>query len=127
MQQLIQPINKCRLTASYKNPSYSKKYGFVHYGADMISIQGNTTVYASGNGVVTNVGTDSVVGKIVVIKYPAAYNHLSQSYHDIIARYYHLDNIKISAGNTVTKDTVIGNYGNTGMLVMGKHLHIVRP
>jgi len=124
MQKLILPINNSRVTASYKNSAYRNKFGFTHYGCDIISVIGNTVVYGSGNGSVVDTGLDSVVGNVIVVSYPEAYNHLTDSYHDITVRYYHLDQITISPGATVTKDTVLGHYGNTGVLVMGKHLHI---
>lgn len=124
MQKLILPINNTRLTASYKNSAYLKKFGFVHYGADFVSNAGDTKIYGSGDGLVVNTGTDSIVGKIMIIRYPQAYNNITNSYHDIVIRYYHLDSIALGVGAKVTKDTVIGYYGNTGVLVMGKHLHM---
>jgi len=53
-----------------------------------------------------------------------AYNHQTLEYKDLLIRYFHLDQIKTSVGANVTKDSVIGIYGNTGSLIMGKHLHI---
>ena len=41
--------------------------------------------------------------------------------HDF--RYYHLDSIKVKVGQSVSKDTVLGYYGNTGAS-SGAHLHI---
>ena len=35
VQQLILPINACRLTATYKSKNYKKQMGYTHYGVDM--------------------------------------------------------------------------------------------
>ena len=34
-QKLILPINKCRVTAGYKNANYKRDFGYNHYGADL--------------------------------------------------------------------------------------------
>lgn len=42
----------------------------------------------------------------------------------MIQRIYHLDSINVSAGQAITKDSKLGNYGNTGQYSTGAHLHI---
>lgn len=124
VQKLILPINKCRVTASKGMVSYKKKYGFDHYGTDMISTVGDTTVYASGNGVCLAAGMDTLFGNTVIVKYQNVYNHTTKKTCDIILRYFHGAKILIKEGDTVTKDTAIMHYGSTGKYVSGAHLHI---
>lgn len=123
-QKLILPINDTRVTASSKTVAYLLRFGFAHYGVDMVSRSGNQTLYASGNGVVVAVGTDNVVGRTVVIRYYGAYNRTTGKYQDVIFRYFHLASIFVKAWQKVTKDTRIGYYGNTGSMKMGLHLHL---
>lgn len=123
-QKLILPINNAKLTASWKTSSYTTRFGFTHYGIDMVSTKGVTTLYASGNGVVLKTGTDSVLGKILVIKYTDVYNKVTKRSCDIIVRYNHLASYYVIANQKVTKDTKIGLYGNTGAYSAGAHLHI---
>ena len=122
-QKLIQPINDLYLTASYKNASYKSSFGFTHYGVDCRSERRKTTVYASGNGTVLAAGYDSVFGNILVIRYPEAYNRATGKYADGIVRYFHFASTCVTKGQAVTKDTVIGQYGNTGQYSVGAHLH----
>ena len=124
-QKLILPINKCRITASYKTTAYSQRFGFIHYGVDMISSVGNSTLYASGNGTVIKTGVDSCFGNIVVVRYDDVYNHKTGQVQSVICRYYHLASIAPSLeGATINKDTRLGCYGNTGKYSAGAHLHI---
>lgn len=123
-QKLILPINQCKLTASWKTSAYYKRFGFAHYGVDMVSTAGQTLLYASGNGEVAAVGRDHVVGNVVAIKYYDAVHRSSGRSWNMIFRYYHLAKISVKKGQKVDKDTVLGNYGNTGSLQMARHLHI---
>lgn len=123
MQKLILPINKCKLTASWKTESYHKRFGYIHYGCDMVSAQYNRVVYASGDGVVAGCGRDNVVGNVVAVLYTDAVNHNGKT-ADLVIRYFHLDSIAVQKWQKVSKDTVLGRYGNTGMLNMAAHLHI---
>jgi murein DD-endopeptidase MepM/ murein hydrolase activator NlpD len=124
MQKLILPINDARLTASKGTAAYQKRFGFPHYGADMISRSGNRVVYASGEGKVLETGWDNVVGNVVVVLYPGAVCRRTGESRDMIFRYYHLERIDTAKGKQVTKDSRLGLYGNTGSLVMGHHLHV---
>lgn len=128
-QKLILPINKCKLTASYKNAAYETKYSLVHYGIDMISTEGSTKVYASGTGTIVNMGWDSNAGYTVVVRYDSAYDKASGTYKDVVFRYFHLNSISAnrSIGESVTKDTLLGQYGGSGMGEMNHwpaHLHV---
>ena len=126
-QKLILPINKCKLTASYKNAAYKTKFGFPHYGIDMVSTADSTTVYASGNGTVIAKGWDTNAGYCVIVKYPQAYNRITGQYKDVIFRYFHFGSINANLGTSVTKDTVLGQYGGSGlggMNTWSPHLHV---
>ena len=122
-QKLILPINKCRLTAGFKNKNYAKEFGYTHYGVDMTDKdRKDLTVYASGKGTVYQTGWHNSGGNVVVIIYR---NCLlpSGDTRDIVIRYYHLKSIKVKKGQIVNKDTIIGLYGNTGAS-SGAHLHL---
>ena len=122
-QRLILPINKCRITAGYKNSNYAKEFGYTHYGVDMTDKdRRDYTVYASGKGKVTHAGFNSSGGNAVVIVYRDCELPTGDT-RDIVLRYFHLKSIKVKVGQTVTKDTVIGLYGNTGYS-SGAHLHL---
>lgn len=122
-QKLILPINKTRLTASFKADAYKNRFRLTHYGADMVSVLNNRTLYASGDGVVVGCGWDNVVGNVVAVLYLDATSRYSQT-KDIVIRYYHLARINISKWQNVNKDSVLGQYGNAGQLSTGAHLHI---
>lgn len=123
-QYLILPINKARLTSSYKNENYRKQYGFNHYGVDLVSTNGDRTVYAQGKGIVKAAGYDSLFGNTVVIVYSSAMDPRTKQVLNVTVRYYHLASIRVKDEQRVTKDTVIGVYGDTGKYVDGAHLHM---
>ena len=124
LQKLILPVNKCRLTASWKTAAYRVRFGFQHYGADIISTSADRTLWASGNGTVVSRGFDSVVGNVVAVSYPGAINHRSGKASDLILRYFHLESIAVQVGQAVNKDTRLGIYGRTGSMNMANHLHL---
>ena len=122
-QKLILPINKCRITAGYKNANYTREFGYTHYGVDMTDKdRRDYTVYASGKGKVTHAGFNSSGGNVVVIVYRDCQLTDGRT-RDIVLRYFHLKSIKVRVGQNVTKDTIIGLYGNTGYS-SGSHLHL---
>lgn len=128
MQRLILPINRAKVSAGYKVAAYKKHFGFAHYGLDMGSAEGNTTVYACGNGTVIATGMDGKhdkdrLGNCIVIVYKDVL--LPNGVQcDLSSRMYHFAKIQCKAGDIVTKDTLIGQYGNTGANGTGAHLHI---
>lgn len=124
MQKLILPINKAKLTASWKTSAYLNRFGFVHYGADLVSTVGQTALYASGDGEVVAAGRDNVVGNVVVVRYNSALHRPSRFWRDVVFRYFHLASISVKKGQKVSKNTLLGYYGNTGILKMANHLHL---
>ena len=92
-----------------KNPSTGNEE--FHRGVD-IAVPTGTTVYAAHDGTVTTAAYDSHYGNYVVIE--------KDGY---TTKYAHMDSLSVSAGQNVTKGTVIGTTGNTGSST-GSHLHI---
>lgn len=92
-----------------KNPNTGNEE--LHRGVD-IAVPTGTTVYAAHDGTVTTVAYDSYYGNYVVIE--------KDGY---TTKYAHMDSLSVSAGQSITKGTVIGTTGNTGSST-GSHLHI---
>ena len=82
-----------------------------HRGIDLATDIG-TPVYATADGVVSHVGRDVGLGKLVRI------NHL----HNYTTVYAHLSRISVKRGQHVKRGQVIGSVGNTGYST-GPHLH----
>ncbi|MCL1948908.1 MAG: M23 family metallopeptidase [Turicibacter sp.] len=122
-QKLILPINKCLITAGIKNANYKAQFGFIHYGVDMVCSSGDTAIWGCGNGVVHTVGTDNVLGKVVVVKYNDC-TLKDGTVKSVVQRIYHLSSINVAAGQSITKDSKLGVYGNTGQYSYEAHLHI---
>ena len=122
-QKLILPINKCRVTAGYKNANYKRDFGYNHYGADLTDrAKSDRTIWASGVGEVTHAGWSNSGGHVVIVVYRNC-ELADGRVKDIAVRYYHLDKIYAKVGQKTTKDTKLGLYGNTGSS-SGAHLHI---
>lgn len=92
-----------------KNPNTGNEE--LHRGVD-IAVPTGTTVYAAHDGTVTTATYDSYYGNYVVIE--------KDGY---TTKYDHMDSLSVSAGQSITKGTVIGTTGNTGSST-GSHLHI---
>ena len=126
MQRLVLPYRYQEILAGYKIAAYRNYWGFNHFGWDMWSYDAPTTaergkIYASGNGKVVAVGTDSGVGSIVAVAYDAAQLADGRTL-PLVARYFHLARSTCFAGQAVTSETLLGIEGNTG--TSGTHLHI---
>ncbi len=80
------------------------------YGTDRLKIE----QYAIEDGIVTNVGADKYGAKYVFVKYPRL---------NVEFQHYHLDQILINNNTNVTKNSVLGTTGMTG-LSTGIHLHL---
>jgi murein DD-endopeptidase MepM/ murein hydrolase activator NlpD len=122
MAALILPLNACTLTASWKTAAYNQRFGFAHYGVDMVSAAGNYIVYASGNGVGVACGYDNVVGNVVAVKYfDGLHRPTGRSWDVCSPTSIVLHQVQPAREY---KDTVLGYYGNTGMVQMANHLHV---
>lgn len=85
-----------------------------HNGCDYGTHGEKWKQYALEKGTVISAGTDSYGGKFAWVKYPRL---------NIKLLHYHLDSVKVKAGQSVNSDTVIGTTGMTGMAT-GIHLHL---
>ena len=112
-----------RVTAGYKNSNYQQQFGFRHYGTDLTSTNSDRTVWGSGVGTVLLAGYDNVLGNVLVIRYDNC-QLTTGATKNLIQRIFHLDRIDVKQGQSITKDTRIGLYGNTGKYTTGPHLHV---
>lgn len=127
MQQLLFPLSKPKLTASWQTEAYRVRFGFEHYGIDAVSRDNTRTVRASGYGLVVEAGSDNVVGNILVIRYINCQRRGSGSastLSDLIVRTMHHDRLMVKKGDLVYPGLVIAFYGNTGQYSSGAHLHL---
>ena len=87
-----------------------------HNGVDYATYGKKLKQYALEDGVVLSCGIDTAYGgaKYVWVKYPRL---------GIKCLHYHLDSIKVKAGQKVTSSTVLGTTGKTGKAT-GIHLHL---
>lgn len=93
------------------NPITGKKelHEGVDYGCNGLKIP----VYPIVNGKVLSCGTDITKAKFVYVYFPSL---------DKVGLYYHLSQINVKKGETVTTDTKLGLTGKTGNAT-GIHLH----
>jgi murein DD-endopeptidase MepM/ murein hydrolase activator NlpD len=106
------PLRSYRLTSGYgirQNPVTGNMR--LHQGVDLAAPAG-TEVYATANGVVTEIGQDPVYGNYIVIKHGDNWASL----------YGHLQKIGTRLHSTVKSGTLIGWVGSTGQST-GPHLH----
>jgi murein DD-endopeptidase MepM/ murein hydrolase activator NlpD len=83
----------------------------LHQGLDLAAPAG-TEVYAAGDGVVTEIGKDSIYGNYIIIKHSGNWASL----------YGHLQKIGTSLHSAVKSGMLIGWVGSTGQST-GPHLH----
>lgn len=83
-----------------------------HHGIDFSGTRGSP-IYTTGNGVVVAASLSFFgYGNMVVVDHGFGYR----------TRYAHLDSIKVSVGDTLTRGQILGTLGNTGRST-GPHLH----
>lgn len=136
-QYLALPINQCTITAMYQEdsyPAYNHEYDAAgHFGLDMFGSV--NPFYASGIGKVIGVGGTQTtgVGYWAAVQYDNVYtwsmsNDSLKKIPSIVMRYFHLQSTpKLTPGQRVDMDTVIGTFSNTGILQaqgMKPHLHV---
>lgn len=117
-QKLIMPVNNSTITASFHNPKYYNKFGFVHYGVDII---GDSTIWSCGKGICLLTGISSLYGKYASILYPECYGCTSPF---ILAQFFHMKDIYCQPGMVLNKDSKVGVMGCSGKYVTGIHLHL---
>lgn len=112
----------------------TQEFGGSHTGIDIYAPLG-TPVYAPSNGVVTAIRTGSYrgdtgaggAGNYIIIEHNPGDSNQYLGYCPIkdYTRYYHLDSVGVSVGQSVTQGQQIGTVGNTGNTQgpTGLHLH----
>ena len=85
-----------------------------HSGSDYGTNGQKIPQYAVENGVILSAGTDGYGGKYAWVKYPRL---------NVKMLHYHLDSVKVKAGQNVSKGTLIGYTGMSGKAT-GVHLHL---
>ncbi|MDR2478412.1 MAG: M23 family metallopeptidase [Treponema sp.] len=106
------PLNNFRLTSGYgmrHNPVTGNVR--MHHGLDLAAPEG-TGVYAAGEGVVTEIGEDSIYGIYVIIQHGENWASL----------YGHLREVLVPLRSAVQSGILIGRVGSTGQST-GPHLH----
>ncbi len=110
--RLQSPLEQWRVTSSYGervHPTTGERH--FHNGLDLAASEG-TPVYTIADGVVHAVGEGGNEGKYIVLSHEDEYE----------SHYYHLSEINVAEGDSVTLGTAIGKSGQTGR-VSGPHLH----
>ena len=98
--------------ASFRFTSgFGPRWGRLHAGTDFAAPIG-TPIYATADGVVVKAGWSSGYGRLIKIQHEFG----------IETRYAHLNSIKISVGQRVSRGQRIGDMGNSGRST-GSHLH----
>lgn len=90
---------------------FGPRWGRQHQGVDFAAPTG-TSVFAAGDGVVTFAGWQRGYGNLIKIQHELGTE----------TRYGHLSKIRVKAGQRVSRNTLIGDIGNTGRST-GPHLH----
>jgi len=106
------PLRTFRLTSAFGNrqsPITGNMH--THHGIDMAAPLG-TEVFATAEGIVTEIGEDAVYGKYIIIKHGSKWASL----------YGHLQRVDTTLRAQVKSSTLIGRVGSTG-LSTGPHLH----
>ncbi len=119
-QKLIQAVNQLKVTASFQNAAYAKKFGFAHYGFDCVGT--STTIWSQGHGIVLATGTDGCYGNYAVAMYFDVEGP-DGPLGNVVANYFHLSYVGVSVGQFMDKDVRLGVMGETGTYATGVHLH----
>jgi len=97
---------------SYRFTSpFGQRWGRLHAGTDFAAPIG-TPIYATADGVVTNAGWDSGYGRLIRIQHEFG----------IETGYAHLNAMRVTVGQRVSRGERIGDMGNSGRST-GSHLH----
>ena len=90
---------------------FGQRWGRLHAGADFAGPIG-TPIYATADGVVTKAGWSSGYGRLIKIQHEFG----------IETRYAHLNKMRVSVGQRVSRGQRIADMGNSGRST-GPHLH----
>jgi murein DD-endopeptidase MepM/ murein hydrolase activator NlpD len=106
------PLRSFRLTSGFgmrQNPVTGNMR--FHHGLDLAAPLG-TEVFAAGDGVVTEIGSDPILGNYIIIRHDGGWASV----------YGHLQRVGTALQNTVRSGMLIGWVGSTGQST-GPHLH----
>jgi len=123
--QFYRPFEHGGISSEYGwRPAVKDRYGNVivdammHEGIDLTNGLGTKNpIYAVANGVVKHAKYDYWSGNTIVIHHNINGKKYSSTYQ-------HLNKMLVKVGDIVTKDTVIGYMGSTGIYSSGYHLHL---
>lgn len=90
---------------------FGKRWGRAHQGIDMAGPVG-TPIFSTADGVVTYAGWQRGYGNLIKIQHELGTE----------TRYGHLSKIRVKVGQKVSRNSLIGDMGNTGRST-GPHLH----
>lgn len=90
---------------------YGQRWGRAHQGIDMAGPVG-TPIFSTADGVVTYAGWQRGYGNLIKIQHELGTE----------TRYGHLSKIRVKVGQKVSRNSLIGDMGNTGRST-GPHLH----
>ena len=130
-QRLSLPFADTIFNAGYLSTKYQQQWGFKHYGVDVKSESGYTSIKSMGDGVVHSCGQDGATltgpnakcGNCVVIIYKDVEMNNGRK-TDLACRMFHMNSISVKKGQTIKRGDEIGRYGNTGAYTSGAHLHV---
>jgi murein DD-endopeptidase MepM/ murein hydrolase activator NlpD len=105
------PLSVPVLSSFRFTSGYGQRWGRLHAGTDFAAAIG-TPVYATADGVVTHAGWSSGYGRLIKIRHA----------NGIETRYGHLNAVRVSVGERVSRGERIGDMGNSGRST-GPHLH----
>lgn len=105
------PLDHIQIVGAYGNVRKSGSVELQHLGVDLDAEEG-TNVYAVNDGVVNLAEEFTNYGKTIVADHGVG----------IFSFYLHLRELKVKAGDRVTRGQVIAESGNTGYSI-GPHLH----
>lgn len=123
--QFWRPFEHGGISSEYGwRPAVKDKYGNVivgammHEGIDLTNGLGTKNpIYSVANGVVKHAEYDYWSGNTIVIHHNINGKKYSSTYQ-------HLHRMLVKVGDIVTKDTIIGYMGSTGIYSSGYHLHL---
>jgi len=122
-QRLLLPFASQMLLCGYQNALYRAHWGYSHYGIDISARQAGADerVLASACGKVLAVGHDNSLGWGLAVLYPDCAGP-DGTIKSLVARYLHLQSVKVAAGDLVLPWTILGTEGKEG--TTDYHLHL---
>jgi len=110
------------MLCGYKVEPYKEYWGYPHYGIDISAKEADGSMYilASGEGVVLAAARDNTLGGGIAILYKDCESRTGE-HKDLIARYMHLTELNVKAGDIVKSGDILGIEGKEG--TEDYHLH----